>query len=306
MNEIVRKVLKKYYDATVEEIQSLGGGFYGRVFLALLDEPPYKVVVKIYLKDALANHESLQLKILQQYALIPMPKVYHVHEKDDEIGHDVLMMEYLTGVNAGIQSAVNENYLHSISEQMVENLIAFHAVKNPNGFGELNSDLFYDDWRDYYKPKVKKIFESATKLQLNGDLDEKSYGIIKRAAEKFDEIFYIPITEACLIHGDYNTWNIMLNEALTEVVAVIDPFGCCWGDPEYDLYQLRNANGDYYQLLDRYKRKCTVSENFELKVCFYELFTELMHFYDAGVDIYQSDIPNTALKMEELMNNYGV
>lgn len=306
MKDIVTRVIKKYYNTGVTNIESLGGGFYGKVFLASINEPPYKVVVKIYLEDGLASNESLQLRTLGKYALVTMPKVYHVHEKDEDIDHDVLMMEYLTGVNAGIQDKVNEDYLNDISERIIDNLIAIHSVKNPNGFGELNSEKLYDNWRDYYKPKAKRIYESAAELHSNDDLDEKTYQVFKKAYEKFDQIFYLPIKEGCLIHGDYNTWNVMLNEELTEVVAVIDPFGCCWGDSEYDLYQLNNANGKYYGLLDRYKRKCTLSENFELKICFYEMFTELMHFHDAGVEISHSDIPNTALKMEELMNKYNI
>lgn len=306
MKDIVTRVIRKYYDTGATSIESLGGGFYGKVFLASIEVPPHKVVVKIYLEDGLARNESLQLRTLGKHVLVAMPKVYHVHEKDKEIGHDILMMEFLKGVNAGIQGKVNEDYLDEISERIVDNLIAIHSVKNPNGFGELSSENLYHDWRDYYKPKAKGIYESATELHLNGGLDEKSYQVFKKAYEKFDQIFYLPIKDARLIHGDYNTWNVMLNEELTEVVAVIDPFGCCWGDSEYDLYQLNNANGKYYKLLDRYKRKCTLSENFDIKICFYEMFTELMHFHDAGVEVTKSDIPNTALKMEQLMNKYNI
>lgn len=306
MNEIARKVIKKYYGATAKNIESLGGGFYGKVFLVSIDVEPFKIVVKIYLEDGLAIRESEQLKILGKHALLKMPQVYHVHMKDMEIDYDILMMTYLSGVNAGVQENVNEDFLDEISESIVDNLIAIHSIKNPNGFGEIGTSVYWDDWRDYYQPKVENIYESAIQLHTNGELDDKTYHIIKKAYEKFDQIFYLPITDARLIHGDYNTWNVMLNESLTQAVAVIDPFGCCWGDSEYDLYQLNNANGKYYQLLDRYKRKCVLSENFELKICFYELFTELMHFHDAGVEISHSDIPNTALKMEKLMNEYNI
>lgn len=135
----------------------------------------------------------------------------------------------------------------------------------------------------------------------SGNLDLTIFEIIDKAYKSYDDIFYLPITKACLVHGDYNTWNIMLNQELTDVVAVIDPFNCCWADPEIDLYQLNNANGAYFSLIERYKKKRQLSENFNLKNSFYELFTEIMHFYDAGKDITKSNILIEAKHLKEHM-----
>lgn len=306
MKAIVSKVIKRYFYTEALKIDSLGGGFYGRVFLATLNAAPFKVVVKIYLKDGLGLKESLQLKLLAQHALMPMPKVYEVHLADEVIGRDVLLMEYMTGVNAGLQDQVNEDCLDAIGDRIVDNLIALHTTTNPNGFGELDGNHSYKDWRLFYKPKVKHIYKSATNLHAKGQLDDQTYGIVWKAYEKFDDIFYLPITRSSLIHGDYNTWNILLNQARSEAVGVIDPFGSCWADSEYDLYQLDNANGKYYGLLERYKQKLSVSENFDLKNCFYELFTEIMHYHDAHVSIDQSDIPATALRLARLMEENDI
>ena len=306
MNQVVKKVIDKYFRGQVSEIKNLGGGFYGKVFLASIDKPPHEVVVKIYSDIGMAKKEGLQLSLLAEHTLIPMPRVYYVHEADVHIDHDVLMMEFLTGVNAGFQDKVNEAYLDHIGESMVDNLIAYHSTTNPKGFGEVDTDGFVGDWRLFYRPKVESIMNSALTLYKNGALDEPTYKIVLKAFDKFDEIFYLPITTSGLIHGDYNTWNIMLNEEKTETVAVIDPFGCCWADPEYDLYQLNNANGQNFKLLDRYKRKLPVSENFDLKICFYELFSEIMHYHDAEVDLADSDIPATAAKLEALMAENGI
>ena len=100
----------------------------------------------------------------------------------------------------------------------------------------------------------------------------------------------MPVESACLIHGDYTTWNIMLNEELTEATALIDPFGCMWADRELELYQLENVNGKDYRLLERYRAAVPLSPNFEVKNCFYRLFTEIMHYHDASVPVKESHI----------------
>lgn len=301
MEHIVKDIIKKYYCTEPKTITALGGGFYGRVFLVELEKSPYKVALKVYLFNGLADKEKQQLEILSKYAIIKMPKVYFTHHHDISIPQDVLAMEYLEGVNAGVQEQVKEGYLEYIADKMVDNLIAYHSVEHKEGFGEIGADAFVKDWREYYRVKVDDIYEKAKKMFQNGKLNETIFEIIDKAYRSYDKIFYLPITKACLIHGDYNTWNIMLNEELTEVVAIIDPFNCHWADPEIDLYQLNNANGAYFSLIERYKKKRQLSENFELKNGFYELFTEIMHFCDANIDISKSNILSVAICLKEQM-----
>jgi len=299
MKQIAKEIIKKYYCTEPKTIIELGGGFYGRVFLAELEKAPYKIVLKVYLFNGLAEKEKEQLEILSKYAIIKMPKTYFTHYHDISIPHDVLAMEYIEGVDAGLQEQVNEEYLEYIADKMVDNLIAYHSIENKEGFGEIGADTFVKDWREYYRIKVNDIYSKATKMFQNGKLNESIFEIIDTAYRCYDKIFYLPITKACLIHGDYNTWNIMLNKDLTDVIAIIDPFNCCWADPEIDLYQLMNANGAYFSLIERYKRKRQLSENFALKNSFYELFTEIMHFYDAGIDIAKSNIPSEAMYLKK-------
>jgi len=301
MKQIAKEIIRKYYCTEPKTITELGGGFYGRVFLAEIEESPYKIVLKVYLFNGLAEKEKQQLEILSKYATIKMPKVYFTHHHDVLIPHDVLAMEYLEGVNAGFQKQVNEEFLDFIGDKMVDNLIAYHSVENKEGFGEIGADTFVKDWREYYKIKVDAIYSKAMKMFQSDKLNGTTFEIIDKAYKCYDKIFYLPISKACLIHGDYNTWNIMLNDELTDVIAIIDPFNCCWADPEIDLYQLSNANGAYFSLIERYKKKRQLSENFTLKNSFYELFTEIMHFYDAAIDIAKSNIPSEAMNLKEQM-----
>jgi fructosamine-3-kinase len=269
--------------------------------LADIEKPPYKIVIKVYLYNGLADKEKQQLEILSKYAIVKMSKVYFIHNQDSTIPNEVLAMEYLEGVNAGMQEQANEEYLEFIANKIVDNLIAYHSVENEEGFGEIGAETFVKDWREYYRVKVDDIYEKAKKMLRNGKLNETIFEIIDKAYRVYDKIFYLPITKACLIHGDYNAWNVMLNKELTDVVAVINPFNCCWADPEIDLYKLSNANGVYFSLIERYKKKRQLSENFELKNSFYELFTEIMHYHDADIDIAKSNILRQAMYLKEQM-----
>ncbi len=127
------------------------------------------------------------------------------------------------------------------------------------------------------------------------------YVLFERSLERFDSIFCQSVTEASLIHGDYNTWNIILDETKSCALAVIDPFNCCWADREFDLYQLDNANGKAYGLLKRYSEKVPLSGNFEAKRRFYELYTEVNHYHDARVKADFKAVDDLAKRLEEML-----
>ena len=80
-----------------------------------------------------------------------------------------------------------------------------------------------------------------------------------------------------------SSYDCMLNREMNRAKYVIDPFGSCWGDSEYDLYQLENANGLAFGLLKRYAEKADLSQNFEIKKRFYRLYSEIGHYYDAHI-----------------------
>lgn len=289
MQAEIKPIVKKYYDATIIRTEPLGGGFYGRVFGVNIDKEPFKMVIKLYLVPGLAKKEALQIKTLTKYAKVKMPEIYFVESAKDD-GHDALGMSFISGVNAGDLKKLPSDTVKQIGNEIVDNLIAYHSAINAAGFGQLDSEKYYSDWREYYRPVAIEILQKATKMYMNKKLDKETYKIMEKAVNLFDKVFYLPITQARLIHGDYNTWNVILTENLQHVSAVIDPFNCCWADSEFDLYQLDNANGKNFNLLTLYSNRVKLSENFEFKREFYELFTELNHFYDAGIGIAKSNI----------------
>lgn len=293
--------IRTYYQTEPIQISFLGGGFYGRVYLASIDQEPYQVVVKIHMREGFHIQEQQQLTALAKHATIRMPKVYQIHSKDEAIPVDILAMEYIEGVNAGHLDQLPLDYKDQLADQMVQNLIAYHSVLHPQGFGELQAEAYERDWRVLYKKKAYEISHKANVMKQQMKISDEIYEVVEVAYAHFDRIFSEPIETARLIHGDYNTWNILLNKDCTAVAAVIDPSNCCWADSEMDLYQLNNANGKAFGLLDRYKAIMPLSPNFELKNSFYEVFTEIMHYYDSNVAPIGSKLLDQALQLKQQM-----
>lgn len=308
MQQIAEAIVNRYYGTSPQRITSMGGGWYGRVFLAEMTTEPIKLIVKIHLFPTMAEKEASQLKILATHAIVKMPEVYTVHRATPEISYDAIIMEYIPGMNAGNYSIhdITENNRVAIAEQMVDNLLSYHKVINPDGFGEIGANSYDPDWNMWYKTKTDEALSKAESLKASGKIDEAIYSVIRKAHELYDRIFYLPVKEARLIHGDYNTWNILLDENLTQISAVIDPLGCCFADSEMDLYQLNHANGREYRLLDIYASKFPLSENFPLKSSFYELFDHIAHYYDTNVEIDHTFMETLTKELEHQMQDFGI
>ncbi len=303
MQDTISKAIFSFFHVMPEQTRHLGGGFYGQVFLvALPNSRP--VVAKLYRFAGLAGKEAGQLKMLAAHSRLRVPQVFGVAEAGPSHGaYDVLLMEYLEGVNAGDQdvSAIPAESRARICEQIVDNLIGLHETVHPEGFGPLDAETFYPSWEEYYKPVARSIVKKAHALHEKGQLTEEVLDLFERSIRCFDEIFAGKVTRASLIHGDYNTWNILLAPDRSCACAMIDPYGCCWADSEYDLYQLDNANGRDWGLLKRYAEKCPLSPDFAVKRAFYELYTEINHYYDSGVPVIRELVQRQAGALERAL-----
>lgn len=271
----------------------IGGGFYADVY-KLDYENQDTIIVKVYKSKDIMKKEVSQIQLLSEYSLYPMPEVLWTHSADDIFSNDILAMNCLEGKNGGNIHYLSSEKRKALAEQVVNNLLAFHNVHNPNGFGEINGDKFYKTFNEFYKEKSIAIFNMAKKLNEEGQISDYVSDVVKEAVKQFDRIFYLPIVESSLIHGDYNMWNILADKKNCKVTAIIDPCGCMWADSEYDLYQLNNANGKHLKLFDIYAKKKDLSENCRQKMAFYELFTEIEHYYNSGYPVQQKLIKTQA------------
>ena len=218
-------------------------------------------------------------------------------------------MEYIKGFNAGRNDLnLTEENRKKIAEEIVNNLISYHETINENGFGEINPKVFEPNWNNYYRKKAEIIIEKAKKMYKNEKIDDKIFNTMLRAFNNYEKIFYLPIETARLIHGDYNAWNMLLNDNLNSVNAIIDPMNCSWADSEMDLFNLDHANGKYYGLFDLYSSKIKLSENYKIKMAFYELFSVIKSLYDADKDpSLEVEAINHGIDiLNENMNIYGI
>lgn len=302
MNNTIINAVQMQFGASPKKINSLGGGFYGRAFRVLLDNEPYEAVLKLYLFPDIAEKEALQTETLSRYSLLKMPKTYGVLNKTNPgLSYDVLVMEYIKGKNAGWINCEGLPQRKTICEAIVDNLISVHNAINPKGFGSLSAKTYFPTWQDYYYPIAESIVDKAKILYDKEQLSRSVMTTFEESIENFKDIFCLPINTARLVHGDYNTWNIMLNEDCSNAIAVIDPYNCCWADSEIDLYQLDNANGKEYGLLKRYAEKVKLSDNFTIKRCFYELYSEVCHYHDSGVAVDLPTVEHLAARLNDIM-----
>lgn len=293
------KIISREMKILPHSIKRIGGGYYADVYKTDLTDGK-TVIIKAYKTSGVMEDEILQLDILSRYALYPMPSVLFSHKASEEYNKDFIVMSYLSGKNAGNIFYLNPSKRKQLADQITDNLIAFHSTKSTDGFGETGSNIRYSTFNEYYKNRAQSILKMACTLKEKGDLDNSVYKTMLCAVNNFDKIFYLPIVEASLIHGDYNTWNILADKKDCKVTAVIDPCGCMWADKEYDLYQLNNANGRHLGLFENYASKVHLSENYKEKMAFYELFTEIEHYYKSGYPV----VKKLVKKQANQLNTY--
>lgn len=118
-------------------------------------------------------------------------------------------------------------------------------------------------------------------MYKDGLINKRTIDTMETAWKHFDYIFSEPIEKASLIHGDLNVMNVMSDRQLN-ITAVIDPLDCKWADREFDLFQLRNLTGEFFNLYNTYKSKYPTSEKCDLKCAFYAVYHEIYCFISSG------------------------
>lgn len=296
------KELFALYQSETERVpvcaKRLGGGYYADVYRLYTSEGVCPDVVKVYKTEGVMARECAALTVLCAHALFPMPRVLWTHTSDANYPFDVMAMEYLAGENGGSAHYFSKHKRERLAGQVVDNLLAWHNTVNPQGFGALNAETFSPSWQTYYYEKAQEILQMAEEMYRKNLLPAYTLQTMQSAVHQFEQIFYLPIVQASLIHGDYNMWNVLVDKKACAVTGVIDPGNCIWADSEMDLYQLNNANGKRLGLLSAYTKKRPLSENFREKYAFYELFTEIEHYYHSGhpIDKKRVHIQTEALK----------
>lgn len=271
-----KDVLRNHYSCDIKQISYIGGGYFGYVYYAEINNEPYSLIMKACLSPDMCENEARDLNLLGDGCPISVPKVYFTYASTSDIPIDFICMEYMHGRD--VLSAFNPIKLAFIpkskkkkfADEIVEAMGVWHSRENEK-FG-LTGNAVYDNWFDYYKPFACDILDTA---KTHRDLfSNKMLEVMTDAWNKFDVIFCDKVDRAVFVHGDLNVVNIMCDNKMN-VTAIIDPLESKWADKEFDLFQLRNFTGDQFGLYDAYKSKYSVSKMVDSKCAFYGLFNEV-------------------------------
>lgn len=277
-----KSVLQSKMNCNIKKISYIGGGSYGYVYLCETDKSPYKLIMKACRVDGMCQQEAQAIMLLGEDSLIPMPKVLFTALSNNEIPIDFICEEFVKGRNclSPLLTIFSSKRSKKEFAQRITDAMGFWHSKTNDKFGLIDNAVF-DTWLDYYKPFAFEILQTARYLCDNNKLNKDVLLVMEKAWDNFDYIFSEPVENAVLIHGDLNTMNIMADNHLNPT-AIIDPLESKWADKEYDLFQLRNLNGDMYNLYETYKRKFPVSEKCDIKCAFYGLYNEIYCNITAG------------------------
>jgi aminoglycoside phosphotransferase (APT) family kinase protein len=274
----ISRLIDSYFHCDVSGWRKAGQGFYGAVYLVDIPKGPRKVILKCYKHRGRNRREAEQLDLLRKYSLLKIPDVFHVHNYNEEIPFEILIMEYIGGINA---SGLPSDHPHrdSFVEEMVDNLIHLHSISNEKGFGF--DGMMYPDWTSCWRDRVGKMHQ-ILHADFSNVVCPYAMEAADRSFEAFDQIFSEPIARSSLIHSDYNLWNILVDERTAKITAVIDPIDAGWADSELDLFHLQNAEGDRFGLLDHYRSHAQLSRLFPVKNAFYWFWDDIKHLENMG------------------------
>ena len=280
--EFVNTVISEHYTCKISNIKYVGGGSFGYVYMVEIPVAPYKLIVKACRLSGMYRCEANALRTLGDDTLIHIPTVYFTFEANDDIPMDFIVEEFIEGTDCFTDFKkifLSKRKKQRFADDIADTLAHWHSITNDK-FGTLDNPE-YDNWLDFYKPFAEDILNTAVKMYKDGKINKKTINTMLVVWNNFDYIFSEPIEHASLIHGDLNVMNVMSDSNLN-ITAIIDPLECKWADKEFDLFQLSNLTGDFFNLYNTYKAKYPVSKNVDLKCAFYAVYHEIYCFISSG------------------------
>ncbi len=266
----------------VKKVKYLGGGSFGRAYKVTFQNCN-KIVVKFLRAGGMLEKEVYDLKILAANCSVKIPRVLFSRKADLEIPVDCYGMELIEGSNAVFSLGLllkSKKDRRKFADEVTTALHSIHCREN----GKFGDTLCPEHvgWLDFYKPYAEQILIIAEEMYSEGKLPKTVFETMRSAWDKFDIIFSEQVTKACLIHGDINIANIMIDKKYG-LSGFIDPLNSMYADREYDLFQLDNLSGKWFYLRETYTKKYGASKLCDAKCAFYGLFHEVYSYIKSGM-----------------------
>lgn len=266
----------------VSSVKYLGGGSFGRAFCVTFNDNS-DIVIKFLQTKGIMEKEVFDLQLLGKHSSIKMPKILFTRLADDTIPVDCYAMEKIEGKPCFYTFNMlfaSKRKRQIFANSVTEGIHSIHLCTNDK-FGDTINPTF-DTWQECYKPFAQQVLNCAENLYQNGELPKKIITVMRSAWNKFDIIFSEKVEKACLIHGDLNVANIMVNKK-GNLIGFIDPLNSMFADVEYDLFQFYNLTGKHFILGKTYFNKYGASKYFKEKLAFYGLWNEVFCYIKSDV-----------------------
>jgi aminoglycoside phosphotransferase (APT) family kinase protein len=278
--EHITRLMEAHFDARVRSVSKVGQGFYAHIYRVGLDKDPRVVILKCHKYAGRSAREQQQLEILKRHAIVKVPAVYGLHLQSELFPAEALSMEHIPGINASKIEFPDADTQQRFVELVVENMLSWHAVSNPQGFGELEGP-FFRSWRECFGRRIAAYHERIHQEDHRGVVSEYVMGVIDRSVACFERIFQNGGCRSSLVHSDYNAWNMLVDPTTYELTGVIDPLDAGWADFEIDLFHLSNCRPEL-GLLERYLREVEVEAGFWARFKFYRFWDDVKHYLRMG------------------------
>jgi aminoglycoside phosphotransferase (APT) family kinase protein len=264
----------------VAGVDKMGQGFYAHIYRAALARAPGAAIVKCHKFAGRGVREADQLVVLRRHAIARVPEVYALHLPSQDAPCEALIMEYIPGISASKVQFPDQRTEDQFVDAVVGNLRAWHAVRNPAGYGELDGP-FYGTWLGAYGARIARYHRRARDEPHQAVISAPVMRAIDRSFEAMDAILCGGSARPSLVHGDYNAWNMIVNPESYALSGVIDPLDAGWADPEIDLFHLANCRPEL-GLLARYLEGSDVGARFWLRFRFYRFWDDVKHYLRMG------------------------
>lgn len=270
----VLQAIQRQYAAPPLQLTLLGMGFYGKAYLVHIARLPYRVVAKYLPNPLYAAEEAAALRRMHTLCpSLPIPQLYAYDAQEQ-----VLLMQFMPGVNGNEIRRMSAPMRYDLGRHIIECLLTLHAPSPADGcYGE-DAGKRYPVWADCYLDRALAMMTNIDRMHTLQGMTHAQFRLFVDALDAIPQLLATPPVKPCLLHGDYNLCNLRIDRTTGRVSGILDPMHSIWGDNELELFQLDENGGKDFALLDIYRDRHGLSDNFARKNALYAAFAETNHY----------------------------
>ncbi|MBU86967.1 MAG: phosphotransferase [Flavobacteriaceae bacterium] len=210
------------------KILQFNNGFSNLTYLIKFENK--ELVLRMPPKGAKFGHDmEREFRVLSSLknSSLKIPKVYFFSKDISILGAPFYLMENINGIiltkNNPLSKNITSEQYQMISKMWIENIVQIHEINfKKMGLDKIGKPIGYverqiKNWgTQYIKSETENIDESRKIINW----------LARNKPKKYDH---------CLIHNDYKYDNIVFDESLNSINAILDWEMCTIGDPLMDF-----------------------------------------------------------------------